>query len=177
VDPGPALHHFVLQSIRDDKIESSNSAMTNLQSDPTLFTFFNEIGIISQLSSNAFERVMPYGLTMSQFGVLNNLARLGDGKSPSHLASAFQVTRGAMTNTVSKLEASGFIDVRRDEADGRGKLVYLTKPGEKARREALKHVTPLLTELLEAFGGEEFTAALPFLAKLRSYMDAARDGL
>lgn len=148
---------------------------STLPSDPALFTFFNEIGIISQLSSNAFERVMPHGLTMSQFGVLNNLARLGDGKSPSHLASAFQVTRGAMTNTLSKLEARDFVDVRRDEADGRGKLVHLTKPGEKARAEALKHLTPLLTDLLGTFDADEFAAALPFLAKLRAYMDAARD--
>lgn len=149
--------------------------MTNPPSDPAPFTFFNEIGIISQLSANAFERVLPHGLTVSQFSVLNNLARLGDGKSPSWLANAFQVTRGAMTNTLTKLEASGFVDVRADEKDGRGKQVFLTKAGVKVRTEALGALSPLLAELLEAFPEKDFKAAIPFLARLRAHMDAARD--
>lgn len=149
--------------------------MTKPPQDPALFTFFNEIGILSQLSSNAFERVMPHGLTMSQFSVLNHLARLGDGKSPSHLATAFQVTRGAMTNTLAKLEASGFVDVRPDESDGRGKQVFLMKAGAKARGEALKALTPLLAEVARSFPEEEFAAALPFLQRLRAFLDAARD--
>ena len=149
--------------------------MTKPPKDPTLFTFFNEVGIIAQLSSNAFERVMPHGLTVSQFSVLNNLARLGDDKSPSWLANAFQVTRGAMTNTLSKLEASGFVEVRRDEEDGRGKKVYLTKPGGKARAAALKAQAPLLAELMGGFSEKEFEAAIPFLARLRAHLDAARD--
>ncbi len=149
--------------------------MTKAPSDPALFTFFNEIGILSQLSSNAFERVMPHGLTVSQFSVLNHLARLGDGKSPSHLATAFQVTRGAMTNTLAKLEASGFVAVRPDESDGRGKQVFLMKTGAKARSEALEVLSPLLQDLLKAFPEKDFRAAIPFLAKLREHMDAARD--
>lgn len=149
--------------------------MTKAPSDPALFIFFNEIGILSQLSSNAFERVMPHGLTVSQFSVLNHLARLGDGKSPSHLATAFQVTRGAMTNTLAKLEAGGFVDVRPDESDGRGKQVFLMKTGAKARNEALGLLSPLLQDLLKAFPEKDFRAAIPFLAKLREHMDAARD--
>lgn len=149
--------------------------MTTPSKDPALFTFFNEVGIIAQLSSNAFERVMPHGLTMSQFSVLNNLARLGDGKSPSWLANAFQVTRGAMTNTLSKLEKSGFVDVRADETDGRAKKVYLTRAGGRARQAALKAQAPLLSELMGGFSEQEFEAAIPFLARLRAHLDAARD--
>lgn len=156
-------------------MEEKLKLMTKPSKDPALFTFFNEVGIIAQLSSNAFERVMLHGLTVSQFSVLNNLARLGDGKSPSWLANAFQVTRGAMTNTLSKLEASGFVEVRPDEADGRGKIIYLTKAGGKARAEALKAQAPLLAELMGDFSEKEFEAAIPFLARLRTHLDAARD--
>lgn len=145
------------------------------QQDPALFSFFNEIGIISQLSNTAFERVLPHGLTVSQFSVLNHLARLGDDKSPSHLASAFQVTRGAMTNTLAKLEAKGFVDVRRDDGDGRGKRVFLTVKGAGARKESLKLLVPQLGDVSAAFSEDEFAAALPFLQKLRAFMDAARD--
>ena len=83
--------------------------MTKHQEESVLSGFFTEIGIISQLSFKAFEQVLPRGLTVSQFSVLNNLSRLGDGKSPSVLANAFQVTKGAMTNTLAKLEAGGLV--------------------------------------------------------------------
>ncbi|MCY0154387.1 hypothetical protein OEG86_21580 [Hoeflea alexandrii] len=42
-----------------------------------LFGFFNEIGIISQLSGHAFEKAMPEGMTLAQFSVLNHLCLAG----------------------------------------------------------------------------------------------------
>ena len=54
--------------------------------DPVYFSFFNEIGIITQLAQTLFESVLPYGLNMPQFTVLNHLARLGDGRSPAEMA-------------------------------------------------------------------------------------------
>ena len=41
------------------------------------FQMFNEIGIISQLSSNRLERVLPEGMSIAQFSLLNHLVRLG----------------------------------------------------------------------------------------------------
>ena len=54
-----------------------------------LFRFFNEIGIIEQLSRNAFERVMPGGMKLSQFTVLNHFVRpsavcVAPRNSPAH---------------------------------------------------------------------------------------------
>lgn len=149
--------------------------MTASQADPVLSTFFTEIGIISQLSYKAFEQVMPLGLTIPQFSVLNHLSRLGDGKSPSSMASAFQVTKGAMTNTLAKLERGGMIEVYSDENDRRAKKVFLTPAGEEARAQALRAQAPLLDNLLDAFSEEDFVQAIPFLAKLRAHLDAARD--
>ena len=149
--------------------------MTKYQEEAVLSAFFTEIGIISQLSFKAFEQVLPHGLTVSQFSVLNNLSRLGDGKSPSVLANAFQVTKGAMTNTLAKLEASGLVEVRADATDRRGKQVFLTPAGIKARTVALKSRARLLEELLGPFTTTDFANATPFLAKLRAHLDAARD--
>jgi len=152
-----------------------NTLMTAPQDDPVLSTFFTEIGIISQLSYKAFEEVMPLGLTVPQFSVLNNLSRLGDGKSPSSLASAFQVTKGAMTNTLARLENSGMIEVCADQNDRRAKKVFLTPIGAKARAQALRAQAPLLNDLMHGFSEEEFAQAIPFLAKLRVHLDQARD--
>ena len=52
--------------------------------DAIVFGFFNEIGIISQLTSSMFERNLPQNLTNSQFGVLNWFHRVDTEATPSH---------------------------------------------------------------------------------------------
>jgi DNA-binding MarR family transcriptional regulator len=143
--------------------------------DPEVFTFFNEIGIIAQLSRAAFEETLPKGLKVSHFSVLNHLVRLGDGVTPSHLANAFQVTKAAMTNTLGKLEERRLVKVKPDAQDGRSKRVHLTPAGAKARNACIAALSPLLATTLETIPANEFHAALPFLQKLRMYLDAARD--
>ena len=108
--------------------------------------------------------------------MLNQFTRLGHEKSPLQLARAFQVTKEAMTNTLKRLERRGLIQVRRHPRDGRGKLVSITADGRRARARAVAAVGPLLAELEARFRGAEFAAALPFLARVRAYLDAAREG-
>jgi len=143
--------------------------------DPLLFRFFNEVGIIEQLSRSAFERVLPDGLKISQFSVLNHFARLGGERSPAALARAFQVTKGAMTNTLQRLEARGLVTVRPDPRDGRGKLVTITPEGRRVRDRCIAATVPMAADLRARFGDAAFGDALPFLAEVRSYLDAARD--
>ncbi|MFN3236110.1 MAG: MarR family winged helix-turn-helix transcriptional regulator [Pseudomonadales bacterium] len=140
----------------------------------TTFQFFNEIGIINQLASNAFEAELPLGLTVSQFSVLNWFTRVDDEATPGRLATAFNVTKGAMTNTLKRLEQKGFIDVRVDQASARRKLVTMTPAGADARRQALEAVEPLLEEMLKAFSLQDIQRSLPFLAQLRVYLDERR---
>ncbi len=148
--------------------------MSEQQKDIDLFPFFNEIGIIEQLSRNALEKKLPHGLKISQFSVLNHFARLGGAKSPAFLASAFQVTKGAMTNTLQRLDNLGFVTIISDPKDKRGKLVSITNAGLAARNDALIAISPMMTELLENIPATEFKAALPFLTSLRSYLDNRR---
>jgi DNA-binding MarR family transcriptional regulator len=46
---------------------------------------------------------LPAGLTVSQFSVLNWFIRVDNVATPGRLSTAFQVTKGAMTNTLKKL--------------------------------------------------------------------------
>ena len=71
--------------------------------DDLAITLFGELFIIDQLARNSLSKVLPKGMELSHFGVLNHLARLSDERSPAQLARAFHVTRGAMTNTLAKL--------------------------------------------------------------------------
>jgi len=150
--------------------------VSNPPDDPPVFRFFNEIGIIEQLARNAFERVMPGGLTLSQFAVLNHFARRGGAESPLQLARAMQVSKGTMTNTLQKLEAKGLVAIEPDPADGRAKLVSLTEAGLDLRQRAIAALAPDLEDLIEEFGVPPFAHAIPFLAQVRAYLDRARDG-
>ena len=140
-----------------------------------MFEFFNEIGIIEQLARNRFERVMPDGMTLSQFSVLNHFVRLGGEKSPHQLARAFQVTKGTMTNTLQRLEARGCLSVRPDPADGRGKLVTITSEGRVLRDACIAALGPHIAEVERDLGSDGFAVALPWLRELRRYLDTARD--
>ncbi len=153
----------------------ADTAADDHDSDPPIFNFFNEIGIIDQLAQTLLERALPDKLKMSHFGVLNHFARLGGEQGPAELARAFQVTKGAMTNTVQRLRDRGLVEVKPDPGDGRGKLVRITDKGLRVRAKAIKAISPELAELEARFGGGKFQKALPFLRELRMYLDQARD--
>lgn len=142
--------------------------------DRTDFQVFNEIGIIAQLSQNRMERSLPKGMSMAQFGVLNHFSRLGGTSTPAELAGVFQVTKGAMTNTLQKLEAQGFITMEPHADDGRKKIVAMTATGVSAHAEALIAVRPRLESVRAAFSDGEFEKALPFLKALRHWLDHHR---
>ena len=142
--------------------------------DPSIFRFFNEIGIINQLASTKLGSVLPDSLKMSQFSVLNHLVRLGGEWSPLRLAKAFQVTKGAMTNTLNRLEKRALIEIRPDPEDGRGKLVRITAKGEKMRQECLMAIDPFIQKIEEELGLTDFTNSLPALEKVRKYLDEER---
>lgn len=151
----------------------SNAAYSrpDVRDDPTEFRVLNEIGIISQLSSAAFERTMPDGMSMAQFTVLNHFVRMGGPKHLVELARLFQVTKGAMTNTVGKLEQKGLVSVVGDPADGRAKLVDVTEAGRVMRKDCLCRLAPKLEALTDVAEEREWAAALPFLQKLRKWLD------
>ena len=132
-----------------------------------LFTWFNEISIIAQLSGNLFERALPGDLTTSQFSALNWFVRVDSEATPARVATAFQVTRGAMTNTVNRLEWAGHVHIRPDWDDARRKFVSISPAGKKALNEAFSAVAPILNQTVEAIGSEKVRMALPVLREFR----------
>lgn len=138
------------------------------------FRMFTEIGIIAQLSGNSLERVLPEGMSLAQFGVLNHFVRLGGQWSPSRLAAAFQVTRGAMTNTLQRLEAQGFVRIEADQTDARSKLVEITEAGRRAREQAVRATGAIIADLTGLIAPADVKGALPFLENLRRILDERR---
>ncbi len=141
--------------------------------DPITFTVLTEIRVIEQLVNGRLQRALPDGLELSQFAVLNHFTHSASEKSPAQLARAFQLTKGAMTNTIKRLEARGLVRVRHDDADGRRKLISVTEAGRRVRDEALDALAPVFAEIAEGLGKEKLRSMLPVLRDLRVFLGQA----
>ena len=162
---------------RSDRRPAADSRPTSSDTsdEELLFRFFTEIGIIHQLTSTAFQRILPHGLTGAQFAVLNHCIRRGDDKTPAQRADILQVTRGTLSSTLARLEAKRFIRMVPDAVDGRSKRVLLTAAGRKARQEAIEAAWPLLERVKTALPRRDAERHLPALEALRGWLDRNRD--
>ena len=140
--------------------------------DPLVIALFSEIVMTEQLARNRLSRALPKGMELSQFMVLNQFARLGGERTPAQLARIFHVTKGAMTNTLHRLDAAGWVHIRPDWDDARRKWVSLSPAGQAARDEAVRAITPVFEDVLTRLGTERIRVALPFLRALRETLVA-----
>ena len=128
---------------------------------------FGEILALDQLVRNRLAKVLPKGMELSHFSVLNQLSHTKIERTPAQIAKSFRVTRGAITNTLNKLELSGYIHVRPDWEDARRKMVSISLAGMVARNNALAAVTPIIEDLARDMGEERLKAIVPILRELR----------
>jgi DNA-binding MarR family transcriptional regulator len=137
------------------------------QSQNLAVTLFSEILVVDQLARSLVVSVLPKGMELSHFSVLNHLAHSGSEKSPAQLAQTFHLTRGAMTNTLSKLEWAGWVHVRPDWDDARRKMVSISPAGQKARDAAVISIAPVIADVVDAVGEDKVRAVLPVLREMR----------
>ncbi|WP_456387857.1 MarR family winged helix-turn-helix transcriptional regulator [Profundibacter sp.] len=138
--------------------------------DPLAVALFGEIFMADQLARNRLSKALPKGMELSHFSVLNHLTSVNSERSPAQLAKAFHVTRGAMTNTLNKLEWAGHIHIRPDWDDARRKHVTISPSGRVARDVALNAIAPIISNVVEKIGPEKVRAALPVLREFRDQM-------
>lgn len=139
-----------------------------------LFSFFNEIHCIGQLSGRMLESALPAGFLLSHFGVLNHLVSGDDGATPLALARTFQTPKTTMTHTLSGLEKAGLIRFAPHPTDGRSKCVMVTDEGRRFRDDAIERIRPELALLEERFSVETIAGIRDLLAGMRDYLDRRR---
>jgi DNA-binding MarR family transcriptional regulator len=139
----------------------------NEKTEDIAVALFGELFMADQLARTRISKVLPKGMELSHFGVLNHLAGLAEERTPAQLAKAFHVTRGAMTNTLSRLEWAGHVHIRPDWDDARSKLVAISPSGRAARDAAVAVIAPLIADAVQALGSERVRAVLPVLRELR----------
>ena len=143
----------------------------NDPTDPLAIALFSEMFMADQLARAQLAKALPKGMELSHFSVLNHLARSNEERSPAQLAKAFHVTRGAMTNTIGKLEWAGYVHVRPDWDDARRKQVSISRAGQKAREQALESIAPILADVINSIGSEKVRSILPILREVRKRFD------
>ena len=137
------------------------------RTDDLAVSLFGELFMADQLARNRVSKALPKGMELSHFSVLNHLARLNEERTPAQLARAFHVTRGAMTNTLTKLEWAGHIHIRPDWDDARQKFVAISPSGRAARDAAVAAVIPMIADVVQTLGADKVRAVLPVLREMR----------
>jgi DNA-binding MarR family transcriptional regulator len=145
--------------------------------DPDVEGIVGRIGSIHRRMKRAQEATLrEHGLTPAEWGVMTTLRLGGDHcrSSPGELASDLELSSGAMTSRLDRLEQVGYVRRLPDPDDRRGVVVELTEKGRDAwdtsanvqgRREAFiasvltkeerQELNLLLRKLLIGFGDEK----------------------
>jgi DNA-binding MarR family transcriptional regulator len=148
--------------------------MSKLINDPLAVSLFSEISAIDHLFKVRLSKTLPQGMELSHFAVLNHFSTLQCEKTPAQLARSFNVTKGAITNTLTKLSKMGYIHIRPDWDDGRSKQVSISKAGKIARDSAVSAIEPIIGELMTVLGSKKAKALIPFLRDLRILLNSAK---
>jgi len=135
-------------------------------------SLFSEILTADLLLRNRLSRVLPKGMEISHFSVLNHLVVVTGERTPAQLAQTFHVTRGAMTNTLNKLELAGYIHIRPDWDDARRKMVAISPAGRQARTLAIDAIAPMINRVVEELGADRVRSVLPVLRDLRGRLES-----
>src|SRR5436309_2444515 len=96
-------------------------------------------GLNRRLHKMLDETLSELGLSLGEWKVLNHLQSAGAPyrRSAGKLAARADLSTGAMTNRLDRLEEAGLVRRLPDPEDRRGVLVELTKPGHEAWEKAL----------------------------------------
>jgi DNA-binding MarR family transcriptional regulator len=90
---------------------------------------------ISRRIKRAMEATLvEHDLTLQEWHVLAHLRNRGNpcASSPGELAEHLELSSGAVTNRLDRMEASGYVRRLRDPDDRRGVIVELTEEGRRA---------------------------------------------
>ena len=88
------------------------------------------------------------------------------GTRLTDLAARANMTRPSMAELVDDLEQSGYLERRPDPADGRAKLICLTRRGKRAMARALRVTREIEQAYAREVGAQRYTAMARTLHQL-----------
>ena len=117
-------------------------------------------------------RIAPLGLAPAQFVVLLELWD-EDGLTQRDLVARLDVEQATMANTLTRMERDGLISRRPDPADGRARIVELTKSAKDLRDAAIAAATAQNEAALSGLRDEERTQLVVLMQKVITAMQRA----
>lgn len=130
----------------------------------------NNVGILikrvqASLNRMIEQHVSPLGLTAMQWRPLVMIYHLGIN-TPAELARHGHVDTGAMTRTLDRLEAKGFIARQRCPDDRRVVRIELTATGVQVAEQILPAIALSLNTHLQGFSNTEIQGLIKLLERM-----------
>ncbi|HEX5556789.1 MAG TPA: MarR family transcriptional regulator [Gaiellales bacterium] len=122
----------------DRFLETVNFAFPDL--DLEVEGIVDRIGGISRRLNRALDATLAeFGIDMTEYRVLSSLSQAGEPyrSTPGRLAERMELSSGAMTNRLDRMEAAGLIRRLPDPGDRRVVVVELTSRGQETYRRAV----------------------------------------
>ena len=96
-------------------------------------------GLSRRLLRTLDETLAEFGLDSGEYKVLGSLAQSGEPfcSTPGKLGKHMELSSGAMTNRIDRLEEAGLVRRRPDPNDRRGVLVEMTEKGRETYERAV----------------------------------------
>ena len=96
-------------------------------------------GLSRRLQRSMNETLAEFGLDTAEYKVLGSLSQAGEPhrSTPGRLARRMELSSGAMTNRLDRMEEAGLVRRLPDPDDRRGVLVELTEQGRETYRDAV----------------------------------------
>jgi DNA-binding MarR family transcriptional regulator len=99
--------------------------------DPATVLVMMWAGRLSRRVEAFYQQVLrPHGLQYSDYALLS-LLRFSGSMTPKNLNRYLAITSGGLTKSIDRLEAAQLVRRTPDPDDGRGRLVALTRKGER----------------------------------------------
>jgi len=119
-----------------------------------LNSYIKLIRSAESLSSKINLELSEYGLTESQFGVLDSLFHLGPMKQ-KEIGKKILKSGGNITMVINNLEKQGMVQRKKGEKDKRQFIVHLTSKGKNKFQELLPHIVKKIKKHFEILSKEE----------------------
>jgi len=119
-----------------------------------LNSYIKLIRSAESLSSKINLKLSEYGLTESQFGVLDALLHLGPMKH-KEIGKKILKSGGNITMVINNLERRELVQRKRGEQDKRQFIIHLTSKGKSKILETFPHISKSIKKHFEILNKEE----------------------
>lgn len=144
------------KDLTDSILEQWSAQKPDLDTAP-LGVVVRVLSLYRSFSRDAARALEPLGLELFEYDVLSALRRQGEPFElpATRLAKQSELSSGAMTNRIDRLEERGLVERKTGQNDRRSVIVRLTRAGREAVDEAFQFRLDAARNSLKGLGPDE----------------------